>query len=113
MRQADWQTVFARDLRHRMTRSERIMWWQLRDRRVNGLTFRRQVPLGPYVADFLCPSLRSVIEIDGGQHADNRADDARDADLAARGYRRLRVWNCDILTNISRVTQRLAEEIAS
>ncbi len=77
----------ARRLRRRMTDAEMRMWFLLRDRRLAEHKFRRQVPIGPWIADFVCTQARLVVEIDGGQHADSQRDTARDHDLESRGYR--------------------------
>jgi very-short-patch-repair endonuclease len=89
----------AKALRRNATDVERIMWLLLRDRRLDGVKFRRQFPIGPFVADFACVAHRLVVELDGGQHADNSADRSRDAELAARGWRVLRFWNSDVMQN--------------
>jgi very-short-patch-repair endonuclease len=75
------------------------LWFALRDRRLGGFKFVRQEAIGSYVVDFVCRTKRLVIEVDGGRHADNRKDRARDAALNAEGYDVLRFWNSDILTN--------------
>jgi len=90
---------FARRMRREPTPAERRLWWMLRDRRMAGFKFRRQVPVGPYIVDYLCKDARLVIEADGGQHADSTTDVARTAWLAANGYRVLRFWNGEILSN--------------
>ncbi|WP_276315529.1 endonuclease domain-containing protein [Salinarimonas soli] len=90
----------AKRLRREMTEAERKLWHALRGHRFQGLGFRRQVPIGPYVADFACHRARLVVEVDGGQHGfdDHVARDAvRDAWLAGRGYRTLRFANHDVL----------------
>ena len=89
----------ARSLRADLTDAERKLWYQLRDRRLAGCKFRRQVPVGPWVVDFLCKEKSIVIEVDGGQHSDSERDRRRDADLARQGYRVLRFWNSDVLQN--------------
>ena len=71
------------------------MWLILKDRRLADYKFRRQVPIGPYIADFVCYSARLIIELDGSQHTGDR-DAARDAWLAAKGFAILRVWNSQI-----------------
>jgi very-short-patch-repair endonuclease len=84
----------ARSLRKRSTLPEGKLWALLRSRRFIGFRFRRQVPIGPYIADFVCYGRRLVIELDGSQHADNLAyDNRRDAELNRRGFRVLRIWN--------------------
>jgi very-short-patch-repair endonuclease len=84
----------ARSLRERSTLPERKLWALLRSRRFIGFRFRRQVPIGPYIADFVCYGRGLVIELDGSQHADDQAyDNRRDAELNCRGFRVLRIWN--------------------
>jgi very-short-patch-repair endonuclease len=90
----------ARKLRSRPTEAERKLWVLLRAKQLAGYRFRRQVPLGIYVVDFLCFSKRLILEIDGGQHAPlEEADRARTAWLEAQGFRVLRFWNTDVLAN--------------
>jgi very-short-patch-repair endonuclease len=85
----------ARALRRASTATERDLWRLLRDRRLEGLKFRRQVPLGPYVLDFVCLRHRLVVEADGPFHDPDR-DAARDAWLAGQGFRVLRFANGQI-----------------
>jgi very-short-patch-repair endonuclease len=87
----------ARRLRRGLTDAERKLWGLLRDRRLQGLKFRRQVPIGPYIADFVCQSAKLIVEADGSQHAENKRDAKRDAWLASRRYIVVRFWNHDIL----------------
>ena len=82
---------FARQLRCRSTDAERLLWRHLRRRRLADFKFRRQEPVGTYVPDFVCYEGRLIVELDGGQHADDRAyDERRDAWLASQGFRVLR-----------------------
>jgi very-short-patch-repair endonuclease len=98
----------ARTLRQALTDAERVLWFQLRDRRFQGLKFRRQMPIGAYVADFACAERRLVIELDGSQHAANVEEDARrTAVLGEQGWRVLRFWNNDVLSNLDGVLQQL------
>lgn len=90
---------FARKLRRNQTPAERRLWYLLRDRRLGNAKFRRQVPVGPYIADFLCVVSRLIVEIDGGRHASSTRDAVRDAWLAAHGWRVVRFWNGDVLGN--------------
>jgi len=91
---------FARGLRRRQTDSERVLWWQLRDRQLHHAKFRRQHPIGPYIVDFCCLAHRLVVELDGGHHAAQiQADERRTAFLRQRGYRVLRFWDHDVLGN--------------
>ncbi len=76
------------------------------------MKFRRQYPIGPYVADFFCLQARLVVELDGGGHAreqQRRGDAARTAYLESRGYRVLRFWDNEVLTNVDGVLERIAE----
>jgi very-short-patch-repair endonuclease len=75
------------------------LWLELRDRRLNGFKFVRQEAIASYIVDFVCREKKLIIEVDGGQHANSRSDDARDAVLSAEGYQVLRFWNSDVLTN--------------
>ena len=83
-------------------------------KRFQGAKFRRQVPLGPYVVDFLCEKASLVIEIDGGQHAERiDADEARTRWLEARGYRVARYWNNEVMGNVGGVLWRYREEVVT
>jgi very-short-patch-repair endonuclease len=86
---------------------ERRLWQMLRSRHIEGLKFVRQHPIGPYFADFACREMRLVVELDGGQHADNAYDARRDAFMTSQGYTVLRFWNTDIVENIEGVIQRI------
>ena len=88
----------AKRLRQDMTDAERTLWFELPGRRFAGFKFKRQWTLGPYVLDFCCWEARLVMEADGGQH-NQEVDAARTAWLEAEGYRVLRFWNNDVLTN--------------
>ena len=87
------------------------MWRLLRDRRFGGAKFRRQMPIGPFIADFACTKHRLVIELDGSQHAENRADARRDAFLAREGWRVLRFWNAEVVENPDAVLWRIGQAI--
>ncbi len=101
----------ARALRRRMTDAERVLWGRLRNGQLVGQKFRRQSPIGPYVVDFLCEARRLVIELDGGQHADSASDAARTARLESEGYRVIRFWNNDVLTNLDGVLAVILSEL--
>src|ERR1044071_114198 len=102
----------ARRLRRDQTDAERKLWFRLRDRRLAGLKFRRQMPIDRYVADFCCESARLIIELDGGQHADRTVSDAeRTTALEAQGYLVLRFWNNDVLRNIDGVLQTIVDTV--
>jgi adenine-specific DNA-methyltransferase len=84
----------ARELRKNLTDTERLLWSKLRNRRFARFKFRRQVPIGPYIVDFVCFEQKFVIELDGGQHTlQSGYDTARTRWLEAQGYRVMRFWN--------------------
>jgi len=88
----------ARELRNKATDAERKLWQHLKSRQLRGIKFRRQYPIAGYVADFASPEIRLVIELDGGQHLEQREYDQKRADkLARNGYRVLRFWNDEVL----------------
>src|SRR6185503_6238121 len=95
-------------LRTYMTDAEQKLWRVLRSR-ASGAKFRRQVPLGPFVVDFVCFEARLIVELDGGQHADNPRDTRRDRYFSDQGYRVLRFWNNDVLKNMEGVLTRITE----
>ena len=89
----------AKAMRREPTFAEKKLWRLLRSRQLCQWKFRRQEPLGVYVLDFVCYSAKLIVEVDGGQHAENRADAVRDAWLSGRGFRTVRYWNSDVLGN--------------
>ena len=90
----------ARELRTEDTKAEAHLWASLRDRRLGGWRWKRQVPQGPYIVDFYCAEAMLVVEVDGGQHADAVPyDERRTTFLASKGLRVLRFWNREVLTN--------------
>jgi adenine-specific DNA-methyltransferase len=96
----------ARALRSRPTDAEKFLWKHLRLRQLDGYKFRRQRPVGPYIVDFVCLEKKLVIEVDGGQHAENQvADCRRDAWLRSQGYEVLRFWNDEVLKKIDGVSE--------
>jgi very-short-patch-repair endonuclease len=101
----------ARALRREPTKVERRMWRLLRDRRFGGVKFRRQAPIGPYIADFACAAHHLIVELDGSQHAGSAADRRRDAYLAHEGWRVLRVWNDEVVENPNAVLFRIGEAV--
>ena len=95
-----------------MTDAERVLWRALRSAYPH-LHWRKQVPLGPYFADFLCHSAKVVIELDGGQHATAHAyDEARTRFIEHQGFRVLRFWNNDVLGNPDGVLQVIAQRLS-
>src|ERR1700677_4659282 len=89
----------ARSMRGAPTDAELRLWRLLRDRRLNGVKFRRQVPLGPYIVDFLCVGAKLIVEADGSQHAESLRDIVRDTYLESQGWKVLRFWNNEVLQN--------------
>jgi len=111
---SDLQRGNARRLRREMTDAERKLWYAVRARRVESLSFGRQTPIGPFIVDFFCPEHRLIVELDGGQHGTDKAlryDGERTAWLAANGYRVMRFWNADVLTNLDGVLSAILEAV--
>ena len=107
-------TYRTRRLRSNPTDAERILWHHLRLRQVDGYKFRRQRPIGPYFVDFVCLEKRVVIEVDGGQHSQQRSYDARrDAWLKNEGFIVLRFWDHEVLTQIESVKQVIWEALGA
>ncbi|MDD3799090.1 MAG: DUF559 domain-containing protein [Novosphingobium sp.] len=104
-------TTVARKLRQNQTEAEKLLWSRLRARQVEDAKFVRQFPIGPYIADFACRSLMLVVELDGGQHADNAQDVERTRVLESCGYRVIRFWNNDVLSNPDGVLETVAREV--
>jgi very-short-patch-repair endonuclease len=100
--------LFARTLRKSPTDAERRLWRELRRLQLDGMHFRRQAVVGPYVVDFLCASRKLAIELDGGQHAERAEYDLRHSQhLAAIGIRVLRFWNHDVLLRTDAVLEEI------
>jgi very-short-patch-repair endonuclease len=101
----------ASRLRLNQTEVEKRIWFRLRDRRLFGIKFRRQAPVGPYIVDFLCREYSLIIELDGGQHAAAVGRDDRRTDwLQAHGWRVIRFWNNEVIENIDGVLLKIAGE---
>ena len=98
----------ARALRRNQTDAEGLLWHHLRSKQLGGFKFRRQHPVGPYIADFICLSHKLIVEIDGGQHAEQKVRDSRrDAFLRGESYRVLRFWNNEVFENCFGVLERI------
>ena len=100
----------ARRMRKEPTDAERKLWRALRDWSPPGTNFRRQAPIGRYIADFACHTSKIVIEVDGGQHAEEiqeRRDEGRTEWLLSQGYRVIRFWNTDVLLNMRGVLDQI------
>jgi very-short-patch-repair endonuclease len=94
----------AGELRRAPTRAETRLWAHLRGSRLNGVSFRRQHAIGPYIVDFCVPKKQLVIELDGSQHIDQTEyDQQRTEYLRSRGYRVLRFWNSEVESNLEAV----------
>jgi very-short-patch-repair endonuclease len=94
----------AQTLRRAMTDAERKLWTILHDNSIDGFAFRRQVPMGSFVVDFVCHKAKLIIEVDGGQHDLNSVREAARTEFLEReGYRVLRFWNNDVLSNLEGV----------
>ena len=105
-------THVAKRLRQEMTDAERVLWREVRAHRFAGFKFKRQEPLGMYVVDFVCYEAKLIVELDGGQHASQKeADEERTRWLASRGFRVLRFWNNDVLTNTAGVMQEIEKKL--
>jgi very-short-patch-repair endonuclease len=112
MRGRNEKTIgIARRLRANQTDAETVLWNRVRNRQIDGHKFARQVPIGPYVCDFVCRQRELVIEVDGGQHAESASDALRDRYLIAKGYRVLRFWNNDVLGNLEGVLTTIQSEL--
>ena len=97
---------FQKSLRTNQTDPEKTLWYHLRSRRFQGWKFRRQHILQGYIVDFVCLEKKLVVELDGGQHADQKTyDDKRTQDLEKNGFSVLRFWNSDVMTNLEGVLQ--------
>src|SRR5437762_13978574 len=101
----------ARTLRRNSTDTERRLWAVLRDRRLAGYRFRRQHPIGNFIVDFACTKHRLIVEADGAQHADNMNDQRRTALLEDEGWRVIRFWDNDVLTNTEGVIHVILEAL--
>lgn len=98
----------ARRLRREQTDAEAKLWNRIRARRLNGFHFRRQFPISNFIADFCCHESRLVVELDGGKHVERASYDAwRTSLIAERGYRVIRFWDNEVLTNIEGVIEAI------
>jgi very-short-patch-repair endonuclease len=98
----------AKTMRRKLTDAELKLWNELRAHRLMGMGFRRQFPIGRYIADFACPSHKIVVEVDGSQHAEpGSGDKMRDAFLTTQGWTVLRFWNHDVMTAMDDVCMHI------
>jgi very-short-patch-repair endonuclease len=104
----------ARKLRENQTDVESKLWSRLRDRQFNGVKFRRQHPIGAFVVDFCCVERGLVVELDGGQHAERSdVDERRTRVLERLGYRVLRFWDSEVISNFDGMLERISEALES
>ena len=104
-------TKRAQELRNNATDAERQLWRHLSRRQLNGVKFSRQMPVGPFICDFLCRERMLVVEVDGGQHCGNSSDESRTAFLESEGYRIIRFWNNKVHENMEGVIQTIASAL--
>ena len=98
----------AKQLRSNQTDAEQKLWYHMRAHRFMGLKFKRQKPVGRYIVDFICEEHKLIVELDGGQHADQTSYDAkRDDWLRSEGYAVLRVWNNEVMQEMEAVLERI------
>jgi very-short-patch-repair endonuclease len=110
---ADGAHVRARAPRQDMTEAEKQIWQILRSRQMEGHKFRRQVPIGRYIADFVCHDARLIVEIDGGQHDSSSPREIQRTEfLQNEGYRVLRFWNDEIRENLDGVHHTIVDALA-
>ena len=97
-----------------MTDAERRLWARIRNGAIDGARFRRQEPIGKFVVDFVCRPARLVVELDGGQHAESvDVDQRRTEALALLGFRVVRFWNNDVLSNLDGVLEAIRQALRS
>jgi very-short-patch-repair endonuclease len=102
----------ARRLRQRSTEAEKFLWSRLSARQLDGVKFKRQIPLAGYIVDFVSIERKLVIEVDGGQHSERtQSDGERTAALEKCGYHVVRFWNNDVLNNIEGVLEAVLQEL--
>ena len=102
----------SRELRLNQTDAERILWSRLRSKQLGGVRFNTQYPIGPFICDFVARSKGLVIELDGGQHAQTVSYDSRRTRyIEERGYRVLRFWNTDVMTNLDGVLSEIEQSL--
>jgi len=107
------ETLFkSRVLRKSQTEAEQLLWEKLRGRRLQNVRFRRQHPFAPYIVDFYCAERNLVIELDGGQHIDNREyDEERSRHLNSLGKKVLRFWNHEVLDDMDGVIETIVQQL--
>jgi very-short-patch-repair endonuclease len=105
---------FAKSLRRRMTKAEVLLWKRLQEANQHGCNFRRQHPVGPFIADFAHVQGALIVEVDGETHGSDQEvayDKRRDAHLRSQGWRVMRISNLDVYTNLDRVVEIILDRI--
>ena len=105
--------TIAKKLRINSTDTEKYLWKYLRGKQLTGFKFRRQHPVGKYIVDFVNLERKIIIEVDGGQHSENKKDKLRDKWLKEKGYEVLRFWDNEVFTNVEGVLEVIRENILS
>ncbi len=109
-----WIALRAKELRKTQTRHEIKLWAQLRAKRFAAFKFRRQVPIGKFIVDFVCFERRLIVELDGGQHSDQQIYDlGRDAWLKSQDFRVIRFWNSEVDNCFDDVLEAIFRELNS
>ena len=104
-------TAVSRKLRRNSTEAEKFIWKHLKAKQLDGLKFKRQTPIGKYVVDFVCFEKNLIIELDGGQHAEQHEEDIdRNYWLHSQGFKVLRFWNNEVFENIEGVLETIMRE---
>ena len=104
--------LFARNLRNNQTEAEHKLWSQLQDKKLSGYRFRRQHPIPPYIVNFCCLEKKLIIELDGGQHAEDNNryyDQQRDEFLRNKNFHILRFWNDQVINEIDSVLAKILD----
>jgi very-short-patch-repair endonuclease len=107
-------TEAAKELRQRQTNAEKILWFKLRDKQLDGVKFRRQEPIGNYIVDFVSFEKKLILEIDGNPHKEIETkinDNQRTLWLQGEGFRVLRFWNGDILNDVEGVLEKITDNL--
>ena len=100
--------AYARELRKNQTEAEQKLWQAIRLKQINGIKFRRQHAIGPYIVDFCSLSQNLIIELDGSQHLEQKEYDMQRTDfLQSKGFRVLRFWNNDVMNDLEGVIQKI------
>jgi len=105
--------AIAKKLRINSTDTEKYLWKYLRGRQLEGFKFRRQQSIGKYIVDFVNLERKIIIEVDGGQHSENKKDKLRDRWLEEQGYEVLRFWDNEVFKNIEGVLEVIREKLLS